>query len=42
MWLDDGEPVTLQANDSFQLNPHAHFRYANLTDKLTRVLWVFN
>ncbi|AXM94534.1 helix-turn-helix domain-containing protein [Pseudomonas plecoglossicida] len=42
VWLDDGDAVTLQANDSFQLQPHAHFRYANLTDKLTRVLWVFN
>lgn len=39
---DDAEPVTLGPNDSFQLPPHAQFRYANLTDSLTRVLWVFN
>ncbi|HSC83242.1 MAG TPA: XRE family transcriptional regulator [Pseudomonas sp.] len=39
---DDAEPVTLQANDSFQLPPHAKFRYANLTESPTRVLWVFN
>ncbi|MBC3478622.1 MULTISPECIES: helix-turn-helix domain-containing protein [Pseudomonas] len=42
VWLDDSDAVTLQANDSFQLQPHAHLRYANLTDKPTRVLWVFN
>lgn len=33
--------VTLRANDSFQLPPHSQFRYANLTDQATRVLWVF-
>ena len=42
VWLDQGEAVTLQANDCFQLQPHAQFRYANLTAKPTRVLWVFN
>ncbi|WP_416422545.1 XRE family transcriptional regulator [Pseudomonas sp. App30] len=43
VWLDgDAEPVTLHANDSFQLPPHAQFRYANRTDQATRVLWVFN
>lgn len=42
VWLDEGDPVTLYASDSFQLQPHASFRYANLTDKPTRVLWVFN
>ncbi|MNC68293.1 Cupin domain protein [compost metagenome] len=43
LWLDDDqEPVTLGPNDSFQLPPHAQFRYANLTDKPARVLWVFN
>ncbi|MDZ3992423.1 XRE family transcriptional regulator [Pseudomonas sp. Teo4] len=42
VWLGDGEPVTLYASDSFQLQSHARFRYANLTDKPTRVLWVFN
>ncbi|NVN65244.1 helix-turn-helix domain-containing protein [Pseudomonas putida] len=42
VWLDQGDAVTLQANDCFQLQPHAPFRYANLTDKATRVLWVFN
>lgn len=41
VWLDDGDPVTLRANDSFQLPPHASFRYANLSDQPTRVLWVF-
>ena len=38
---DDAEPVTLRPRDSFQLPPHAQFRYANLTDSPTRVLWVF-
>ncbi|KRW61296.1 cupin domain-containing protein [Pseudomonas sp. TTU2014-080ASC] len=43
IWLDDAqEPVTLGPNDSFQLPPYAKFRYANLTDKPTRVLWVFS
>jgi mannose-6-phosphate isomerase-like protein (cupin superfamily) len=42
VWLDQGDAVTLQANDCFQLQPHAPFRYANLTDRTTRVLWVFN
>ena len=37
VWLGDADPVTLYANDSFQLQPHARFRYANLTDKPTRV-----
>ncbi|WP_339523636.1 helix-turn-helix domain-containing protein [Pseudomonas sp. EA_35y_Pfl2_R111] len=37
----DAEPVTLGPNDSFQLPPHAQFRYANLSDSPTRVLWVF-
>ncbi|MNI95808.1 Cupin domain protein [compost metagenome] len=42
LWLD-GHPdaVTLGPNDSFQLPAHSHFRYANLTDQTTRVLWVF-
>ncbi|SDI29041.1 helix-turn-helix domain-containing protein [Pseudomonas panipatensis] len=40
-YQDDDAPVTLYPNDSFQLPPHAKFRYANLTDKPTRVLWVF-
>ena len=39
---ENAEPVTLGPNDSFQLPPHAQFRYANLTESLTRVLWVFN
>ena len=38
---DAAEPVTLGPNDSFQLPPHAQFRYANLTDLPTRVLWIF-
>ena len=37
----DAAPVTLGPNDSFQLPPHAQFRYANLSDSPTRVLWVF-
>ncbi|AIL62530.1 MULTISPECIES: helix-turn-helix domain-containing protein [Pseudomonas] len=42
LWLDDSEePVTLGPNDSFQLPPHSQFRYANLTEQPTRVLWVF-
>ena len=38
---DDAQPVTLYPNDSFQLPAHGQFRYANLSDKPTRVLWVF-
>lgn len=42
VWYGDAdEPVTLYPNDSFQLPPHAQFRYANHSDKPTRVLWVF-
>jgi transcriptional regulator with XRE-family HTH domain len=41
LWLDDDEPVTLYAGDSFQLASHAHCRYGNLSDQLTRVLWVY-
>ena len=42
IWYGDtAEPVTLGSNDSFQLPPHAQFRYANLSDSPTRVLWVF-
>ncbi|MBM7062655.1 helix-turn-helix transcriptional regulator [Pseudomonas sp. UL073] len=42
VWLGDSEqPAVLGRNDSFQLPAHAQFRYANLTDKPTRVLWVF-
>ena len=41
LWLDDNQPVTLGAGDSFQLASHTHCRYGNLTDQLTRVLWVF-
>ncbi|MCU1718879.1 helix-turn-helix domain-containing protein [Pseudomonas sp. 5P_3.1_Bac2] len=42
IWLDNSpEPVVLYPNDSFQLPPHSQFRYANLTDQPTRVLWVF-
>jgi transcriptional regulator with XRE-family HTH domain len=42
IWLDDSEePVILGPNDSFQLPSYAKFRYANLTDQPTRVLWVF-
>ncbi|WP_339486277.1 helix-turn-helix domain-containing protein [Pseudomonas sp. EL_65y_Pfl2_R95] len=40
IWLD-AEPVTLLANDGFQLPPHSQFRYANLSQQATRVLWVF-
>jgi len=42
LWLEGSdEPVTLGPNDAFQLPPHTQFRYANLTDQPTRVLWVF-
>jgi transcriptional regulator with XRE-family HTH domain len=41
LWLDDDQPVTLSAGDSFQLASHTHCRYGNLTDQLTRVLWVY-
>lgn len=42
LWLGEAsEPVTLHANDSFQLPPHSPFRYANLSDQPTRILWVF-
>lgn len=41
LWLDDEQPVTLGPNDGFQLPGHTQFRYANLTDSPTRVLWVF-
>jgi len=41
VWLGDDEPVTLCAGDSFQLASHAHCRYGNLGDQLTRVLWVY-
>lgn len=42
MWLEGQEDaVTLYPNDSFQLPPHSQFRYANLTARTTRVLWVF-
>jgi quercetin dioxygenase-like cupin family protein len=42
LWLaDDEQAVTLAPNDSFQLPPNRHFRYANLTNQTTRVLWVF-
>lgn len=42
LWLDgDDEPVTLLPGDSFQLDSHTRCRYGNLTDQLTRVLWVY-
>ena len=41
LWLDDDQPVTLGAGDSFQLASHTHCRYGNLSDQLTRVLWVY-
>ena len=42
LWREGhAEAVTLRRNDSFQLPPHNQFRYANLTDQTTRVLWVF-
>jgi mannose-6-phosphate isomerase-like protein (cupin superfamily) len=41
VWLDNGEPVTLGPNDAFQVPAHARFRYANLTDQPTRIIWVF-
>ena len=42
IWLDENdEPVTLHANDSFQLPSRCRFRYANLAEVPARVLWVF-
>ena len=42
LWLgDDNEPATLNAGDSFQFDSHTRCRYANLTQQLTRVLWVY-
>ncbi|EPJ91238.1 MULTISPECIES: helix-turn-helix domain-containing protein [Pseudomonas] len=42
LWLgDDDEPATLNAGDSFQFDSHTRCRYANLTQQLTRVLWVY-
>ncbi|WP_448108161.1 helix-turn-helix domain-containing protein [Pseudomonas azerbaijanoccidentalis] len=41
LWLDNDEPVILRAGDSFQLASLAHCRYGNLSDQLTRVLWVY-
>jgi len=42
LWLgDDEDPVTLRAGDSFQFASHARCRYGNLTQQLTRVLWVY-
>ncbi|VVM52652.1 hypothetical protein PS862_00317 [Pseudomonas fluorescens] len=41
LWLADDAPVTLHTGDSFQLASHAHCRYGNLSDRLTRVLWVY-
>lgn len=42
LWLgDDDEPVTLKTGDSFQFDSHTRCRYGNLTDQLTRVLWVY-
>jgi quercetin dioxygenase-like cupin family protein len=42
LWLgDDEEPATLKAGDSFQFDSHTRCRYGNLTDQLTRVLWVY-
>ncbi|ARU89525.1 helix-turn-helix domain-containing protein [Pseudomonas sp. M30-35] len=38
---DQANPVTLRANDGFQLPPYSQFRYANLSQQATRVLWVF-
>ncbi len=42
IWLaGEDDPVVLGPNDSFQLPSRTRFRYANLTDKPARVLWVF-
>jgi transcriptional regulator with XRE-family HTH domain len=38
---DSAQPVILKPGDSFQLPAHSRFRYANQTDSVTRVLWVF-
>ena len=41
LWLDEDAPVTLNAGDSFQYDSHTRCRYANLTEHVTRVLWVY-
>ena len=42
LWLGDDEtPVTLRPGDSFQFDSNTLCRYANLTEQLTRVLWVY-
>ncbi|MCU1727119.1 XRE family transcriptional regulator [Pseudomonas sp. 7P_10.2_Bac1] len=42
LWLGNDEtPVTLRAGDSFQFDGNTLCRYANLTEQLTRVLWVY-
>ncbi len=41
LWLDEDDPVTLNAGDSFQYDSHTRCRYANLTEHVTRVLWVY-
>lgn len=43
IWVgDDDTPQTLGPNDAFQVAAHNRIRYANLTDRRTRVMWVFN
>ncbi|MNN42178.1 Cupin domain protein [compost metagenome] len=42
LWLgNDEEPITLKAGDSFQFDSHTRCRYGNLSEQLTRVLWVY-
>ncbi|OYQ29431.1 Cro/Cl family transcriptional regulator [Pseudomonas mandelii] len=41
LWLGDDEAVTLHAGDSFQFDSHTRCRYGNLSEHLTRVLWVY-
>lgn len=42
IWVEGSDkPVTLRANDSFQLPARCRFRYANLADAPARGLWFF-
>src|SRR3989344_8240231 len=41
LWLDQNEPVTPHAGGSFPLASHAQCPYGNLSDQMTRVLWVY-
>lgn len=41
LWHDD-EIVVLKNGDAFQVNSYANFKYANQSNSITRVIWVYN